>query len=567
MQYMKKTNAQIVLVTLHSGRNSGGVPLGAGCIASALLETKLFDRDDISLVDANTDENENAVLSRILAKRPQIVGFSLYCWNTKKSIAIASRLRAKSPGMAVIAGGPDAEWFACKDSDGGRRFESASNPFDAIFLGEGESSVQAWFRNGAAEKFAVPANGENRLGSLLSHQNIGPGVVPRLIPNLPCDAATLPSPWLNDVLTPPRGGAIAWELTRGCPFHCTYCYEGRGLSSVRHFPPERLEHELDLFAARGVSKVFVLDPTFNLQRQRTLSLLKLFAEKGRGIYWYFEIRAELLDASQARAFAELSCSLQIGLQSAHNEVLRNVGRDIDRKRFSHKIALLNGAGAVFGFDLIYGLPGDSFGGFCESLDYALSLMPNHLDIFPLAVLPGTALFDQKEKFALDCSDDPPYLLYGHPTFPPEEMKKAQRLALACDLFYTEGRAVPWFNAMLRPLHMQPSRFLLDIPRVERSDYSDHQVLEFFQCAYISEVYKAQGKNKLLPAVLDLVRYYGAWSRAFAEGKTTRLKFSYPLQLVESPEILDVEYFSKTYNLRPCVAEIKPTQKGPSAKIV
>ena len=55
---------------------------------------------------------------------------------------------------------------------------------------------------------------------------------------------------------------------------------------------------------------------------------------------------------------------------------------------------------IFGFDLIYGLPGDNLSGFCNSIDFALNLMPNNLELFCLSVLPGTDLFDAAKGYGL-----------------------------------------------------------------------------------------------------------------------------------------------------------------------
>lgn len=532
------------MVTLHASHDSEALPLGAACAAAALVDAGLVERRNISLVDAGAGDEEDAVLRKILRHKPDIVGFSLYCWNTKKSIALASRLKHEFPDIVIIAGGPDAEWLAAKaaslEESASIGVRSSSQPFDAIFLGEAELGFSRWFSGARTD-------------------------TPTFIRSLPCDAGKLASPWLDGLLVPKRGGSVAWELTRGCPFHCTYCYEGRGVSGLRHFPLERLSRELDIFAGSGVARVFVLDPTFNIQSARTLSLLRLFAEKGPGINWYFEIRAELLDRAQARAFADIPCSLQIGLQSSQPEVLAKIGRDIDRKKFAAKVGLLNESGAVFGFDLIYGLPGDSLGGFRESLDFALSLAPNHLDIFPLAVLPGTVLHDQRGDFGLVCGDEPPYLLRSHPSFPADDMEAARKLAQACRIFYSEGRAVPWFKAVLKPLHMAPSAFLAGFKGTESSVVPGHRQIEALQCGYLSELYESRGKIRLLPAALDLVRYYGAWSRAFAEGETSRFGLSYSLPSVESAEMLDIENFVSHSALRPCSIEVRPTKRGPAAK--
>jgi hypothetical protein len=351
---------------------------------------------------------------------------------------------------------------------------------------------------------------------------------------------------------------------RGCPYRCAYCYEGRGVAGLRLLPRERIEAELEILRSSGVSEVFVLDPTFNARSAEALSLLALLAERGGDIRWNFEIRAELVDRAQARAFSRLSCSLQIGLQSADPEVLSTIGRSLDRKQFVSKVKLLDEAGLVYGFDLIYGLPGDDLSGFRHSLDFALSLAPNHLDIFPLSVLPGTSLFDRRKELALDCSAEPPYLLRRSLSFSEADMAAAERLAASTRIFYSMGRAVPWFKAVLKPLRMSPSAFLGGFGVGEAGSDQGHRRIEVLQCAYVEKMYKDRHLEKLLPAALDLVRYYGAWSRAFAEGESSSFELSYPLDLVESPAMLDIERTASFRRPRPRRVEVRPGRGGPRA---
>jgi len=554
---MNQNNLRVTFVSLNIKEDRGALPLGASCAAASLLAAGLARLEDIFILEACIDDGEDDLLRGIVENRPQVVGFSLYCWNSTKFAALAERLKADYPEILLIAGGPDAERFVPERL----KAEEPGLPcrFDALFLGEAEASLPAWLAAAAA---------------VLEAGACAAASGPAIIRAKPCDASSLPSPWLEGILEPRRGGAVAWELTRGCPFRCTYCYEGRGFSGLRHFPAERLETELELFTRSGVKEVFVLDPTFNTQGKRAMSLLKFFAEKGGDIDWYFEIRAELLDRAQAEAFAVIPCSLQIGLQSVRPEVLKNIGREMDRKKFASKIGLLNRTGAVFGLDLIYGLPGDSLSGFRESLDFALSLMPNHLDIFPLAVLPGTTLHGQSREFALEFDSQPPYLVKSQPGFSSGDMDAAVRLARACGTFYTKGRAVPWFLSILKPLRMSPSAFLAGFDTTQargkaggETPPSGHAAIEALQCAYISLLYARQGKDALLPAALDLLRFHGAWSRAFADGEASRLELTYPLHLVESPEMLDIEYFRRHNDPRPCRVAIMPTKDGPRARIL
>jgi Coproporphyrinogen III oxidase and related Fe-S oxidoreductases len=115
---------------------------------------------------------------------------------------------------------------------------------------------------------------------------------------------------------------------------------------VRRFSLERIEAELKLFVRRGVTQVFVLDSTFNQDIKRAKTILKMIRRIAPDIHFHFEVRSEFIDPEMAQLFADIVCSLQIGLQSADPDVLKQVGRNFRRDDFSRKISLLNESGAV-----------------------------------------------------------------------------------------------------------------------------------------------------------------------------------------------------------------------------
>ena len=129
------------------------------------------------------------------------------------------------------------------------------------------------------------------------------------------------------------------------------------------------------------------------------------------------------------------------------------------KKFIKNVSFLNEFGVIFGFDLIYGLPGESYKGFKKGVDFALSMYPNNLEIFCLSVLPGTDLYDKAESFNLVFEHNPPYHIIRSDKISEKELKSAEELAEACCFFYNEGRAVPWFMSICRSLSLSPSAFL------------------------------------------------------------------------------------------------------------
>jgi radical SAM superfamily enzyme YgiQ (UPF0313 family) len=413
----------LVLVAIHIEASARSVPLGPAELASALKRAYpagLHTR----ILDLYLGEPAEACADRILAGEPQAVGFSMYVWNRVQALAIARILKRRRPGIVVFAGGAEAT--------ADRAGVEADPAVDFVLPGE-------------AEELIVTAMGALLRGAGL--EQLRAGIHPAPI----ADLATLASPFLDGTLDPRHYPGQLWELSRGCPFSCDFCFESRGGSGTRRVPMDRVEAELRLFEQCLVSQVFVLDPTFNYHKAQAKAVLRLIRRTAPGIHFFFEIRSEFLDRELAQLFAAVRCTLQIGLQSADDRVLRNIGRSLDRADFERKILLLHRAGASYGFDLIYGLPGDTLEGFRASLDFALELMPNHLDVFRLSVLPGTRLRETAAGFGLVHQQDNPYRVLGSPTFSGADLDRAGRLASACDRFYNQGRAVPWFAILLAGL--------------------------------------------------------------------------------------------------------------------
>ena len=420
----------LVLVAIHLEPGPWAVPLGPAMLASA-LRRHFGEGLGVQVLDLFLEDDPEACADRILQAAPQYVGFSMYVWNRPLTLAIARILKARQPGLVLFAGGSEAT----ADLEG----------------------VQA----DPAMSFVLPGEGEELIVTAMTllAQGVAPAELQARVKPAPVmDLATLSSPFLDGTLDPARYSGQLWELSRGCPFTCDFCFESRGGSGTRRVPMDRIQAELELFEAAGVAQVFVLDPTFNYNRKMAKEILRLIQRTAPAIHFFFEIRSEFLDRELARLFASVRCTLQIGLQSSRADVLRNIGRSMDPEDFQDKILLLHEAGATYGFDLIYGLPGDSLEGFRASLDFALALAPNHLDLFRLSVLPGTRLRETAAGFGLEHQAGDPYQVLASPTFSPEDLTRAERLAHSCDLFYNQGKAVPWFAIVQRGLEEAPSTF-------------------------------------------------------------------------------------------------------------
>ncbi|MFO7767152.1 MAG: B12-binding domain-containing radical SAM protein [Pelovirga sp.] len=427
-----------LIVTQHVRRSAQAVPLAAACLCAA-LPAEL--RRQTEIIDLYPDMEPDLVCQQLLAYQPQLIGFSLSLWNRSFLLAVARRLRSLQPQLLLIGGGPETAGD-CQDV-------IRTGQLDGVIRGEGEIA------------FATLLNSliQGRLMSGIEGF-VSAAAVPETTPPATCpDLSVLPSPWLTGVLPLEPGCGVLWEVARGCHFNCSFCYDAKGHQGVRPFPLERLHQELEFFVQAGVAQIWILDSTFNAPARRGHQLLHLLIDTAPDIHYHIEAKADLLDNHTIELLSQLSCSLQIGLQSARPDILKPLQRHINPQQVREVLQQLNHAGIVFGLDLIYGLPGDNHQGFRRSLDFALEQQPNQVDIFPLAVLPGTELHRRRDEFGLCAGNTPPYLIAAATSYPPEQIEQSQLLAAATDLFYNRGRAVGFFLLLCDLYHSSPATLL------------------------------------------------------------------------------------------------------------
>lgn len=554
----------IICSTLLIETSPQALPLGAACIASALKNDLLTkDKFEVKLISQSLEDIANKKIDDValyfanilLEQNPKYLCFSVYVWNRNLIEQTAKVIKQKSANIVIIAGGP----------------EVTANPlsfenFDYTISGAGEKSVPELISCLENNITKLPQGVYTKNHKICSDRSV--------FPNLP----ELSSVYLDGTLDVSEYGGALWELARGCPFKCSYCYESKGEKCVQYFSDERIEAELELFNKKNISQVFVLDPTYNANKQRALKILNLIAKKAPGMFFYFEARAEFIDKELALAFTKIPCALQIGLQSANPEVLKNVHRSLDKKKFEKNINYLNQVGAVFGFDLIYGLPGDTISGFKNSIDFALNLYPNNLETFCLSVLPGTVLFEDAKKFNMEYEQNPPYNVIKTPTYPQEEIERSRKISAACNIFYNQGRAVPWFISVAKFLHLRPSALIEEFAKWFSNNFSNkiedfsqkcssHVEVEKIQIQFLKSLLAAKQKNYAAQVVEDIVLINGAISRVESESKEQIVKLNFHPDDLLSQYACDIQFFVKNAKKYNCKVRCFKNKNGIDWKVI
>jgi len=479
----------IVFATLHVRPSAQAVALGAATVAAA-LPAPLKER--VKLIDLFPHHSVDDMATSILAAHPAIVALGIYVWNHHQVIALAKQLRARQPDCRLIVGGPEVT----ANVDRFAHYQL----FDYLVCGEGEDLIET--------VISAIESGDHREECCRSE--------------IPVDLTRQISPWLDRQLIPAQG--VLWETSRGCPFGCSFCFDARGDHGVRTVPYPRLEQELALFVEHGVSQVWVLDSTFNYPLERGKELIRLIARIAPHIHFHLEAKIEFIDEELVELLSTIHCSVQIGLQSANPQVVCKMRRHFDADQFRDHVALLHYAGITYGIDLMYGLPGDDDQGFRRSVDFVLGLQPNHVDLFPLAVLPGTELFQQQQHYGLEAEPDPPYRLIASRSMSPDAMAACGQLAALTDLFYNTGRAVGYFLDLCRAVDLEAVELVeafgtwllgsrgVTVQQLLDQNWTADQALSL-QREFLRDWLAENTLAFLWPAVDDLIRFHSSWAQA------------------------------------------------------
>jgi tRNA A37 methylthiotransferase MiaB len=431
--------------------STGNVPLAAGSLGVSARVNGLTSRLQVDVVPPSvTDALGDALLCEVVARdEPEFLGLSLYLWNVERSLHLAREVKRRSPRTRVLVGGPEVS------SD--NSFLLAQRGFDVAVSGEAEASFAALMD--------ALLDGRDPAGL--------PGVAVRRPLGLsafgtPADASfpltRYPSPYVEGLVPVEPERSTYVETVRGCRSHCTFCFYPRSSSVLRALSVEEAADLVRQIRERGAREVVFLDPTFN-HRPGFVPLLDALAEVNgdRALSYFAEVRAEGLTSDHAERLARAGFTkLEIGLQSVNRDTLKRVRRGGSPQLVADAARLLHGRGIELLVDLIVGLPGDTADDVLRGVDF---LQENGLggeaQVFPLFLLPGTAMRATAEADGVEFDPAPPYRVRRTATMDEDQIR-------AC-IEEAEARLGRRVDEVPRPHLVEVSGDPADVFRLEVDD--------------------------------------------------------------------------------------------------
>jgi|GEM_PF-2476967 len=411
------------------GQNQVVADLLAPAVLKAAVEAdpKIKQNYNVEIVNLPSSNSAQQIVNHIIQFHPIAVGFSSYIWNAELMHECSLLLKSQQQDCLVIFGGPEVSHDA-------ESILKGNNHIDFIVAGNGESRLRAllWHE--------FIAENINEFKGIYYRDKKGSIVQTDSESAYDEDLSQIPSPFKNNIIDLNDGHehCVFVETFRGCIFECGYCMwmGAKNNKELNLFPLDQILDDVEIiYNNPNVKAVVFTDACIFYTRDRAKQILDKIASCRYKIPTILTLDIAFINEEAIEALSLLDLSHQkfhFGMQSVNQETMKLMKRRIGPELFKKRMELIYQVDpdAEISFDLIYGLPGDNFLTFRETVNFSLNLNPVKLNLSPLVLLPGSAYWADKEKHGFHYDHTPPYLVHSNNSYSLEDMSKTRKLVLS-----------------------------------------------------------------------------------------------------------------------------------------
>ncbi|MCP5052284.1 MAG: radical SAM protein, partial [bacterium] len=198
------------------------------------------------------------------------------------------------------------------------------------------------------------------------------------------------------------GGCINIRTAISCPFSCAFCGFPQHAGKYQYVDVEDIRTELRLLdKIQPLQCLNFIDDTFNVPVKRFKEILRMMIREKFKFRWVSNFRCQFADGEMVELMKESGCNgVFLGIESADNQVLRNMKKAATVEKFRQGIALLKEYEIVTMGSFIIGFPGETPETVKDTMQF---IQETQLDFFraqPWYCEPITPVWQEREKYGL-----------------------------------------------------------------------------------------------------------------------------------------------------------------------
>ena len=375
-------------------------PLNVGYIASYCK--KLFGNDVEITLFKYIDEIDKAVNEN----PPDILGLSNYCWSHNVSYEIFKMCKKTNPNVVTVWGGPN---FPI-DFPSQKKFMGRYEEVDIYVPTEGEigfsNVVKKVLESNSIDEVKQKIT-QNPIDGCVSRNE--QGQIQCTIPTLRISSLDeIPSPYLNGMMSKFFDGKLTpmLQTNRGCPFHCTFCTDGRDeVNKENSFDIKRVQSEIRYIAEhipKNTHSLHISDLNFGMY-PRDIEICESLAKIQEKFDYPKYIKCTTGKNQKnkiIKAIKRLNSSLRVtmSVQSLDPDVLNNIRRD--NISVDHMLALypaIKEADLQTTSEVILGLPGETYSNHIQTLRDLIRAKMDEIVVHTCMLLDGSEMNLPEER--------------------------------------------------------------------------------------------------------------------------------------------------------------------------
>ncbi|WP_096154955.1 MULTISPECIES: B12-binding domain-containing radical SAM protein [Bacillus] len=398
-------------------------------IAIRYLKAYAKPEYDVEIVEYTIKDPAMNIVSDLIQRNPDIIGFSCYIWNIEETIKVINMLKKINPELIIVLGGPEVTY------DVSYWIERLTN-VDFIVIGEGEITFKQLLHqlHGAKDFSSIPG-----LAFRKGEENF---IVPQ---RNKVDLKELPSPFRFEEDIPHFSKRVTYiETSRGCPFSCQFCLSSIEVG-VRYFDREKVKDDIRYLMDHGAKTIKFVDRTFNISRSYAMEMFQFLIDEHKpGTVFQFEITADIMRPEVIQFLNDHAprglFRFEIGVQSTNDATNELVMRKQNFAKLTRTVSMVKeGQKIDQHLDLIAGLPEEDYNSFRQTFNDVFALRPEELQLGFLKMLRGTGLRLRAQEHNYVYMDHSPYEILGNNVLPFNDIIRIKQVEDVLEKYWNDHR--------------------------------------------------------------------------------------------------------------------------------
>lgn len=401
---------------------------------------------DVQLVEFTIKDPTMNIVTDLIQRNPNVIGFSCYIWNIEETIKAIKMIKKIDSTIRIVVGGPEVTYDV-------HEWMSNIPEFDFIALGEGEETFKQLLQQIEGEKDFTQVKG-------IAYREDGKI---RINPQgNKIDLRELPSPFRFEDDIPHLSKRVTYvETSRGCPFSCQFCLSSIEVG-VRYFDREKVKDDIRYLMKNGAKTIKFVDRTFNISRSYALEMFRfLIDEHLPGVVFQFEITADIMRPEVIEFLNQEAppglFRFEIGVQSTNDFTNELVKRKQNFEKLTRTVTMVKEGGKIDQhLDLIAGLPEEDYYSFRKTFNDVFALRPEELQLGFLKMLRGTGLRINAREHQYIYMDSSPYEILGNNILSFQDIIKIKQVEDVLEKYWNDHRMDHTVEYLVT--HLFPSPF-------------------------------------------------------------------------------------------------------------